>query len=43
VKARIVELGGEPFHGGVAESGKFVEAELKRMASLIKERHITVE
>lgn len=43
VKARIVELGGEPFAGGVAESGKFVEAELKRMSTLIKERHITVE
>nr|WP_297387893.1 tripartite tricarboxylate transporter substrate binding protein [uncultured Roseateles sp.] len=43
VKARIVELGGEPFSGGVAESGKFVEAELKRMSTLIKERHITVE
>ena len=43
VKARIAELGGDAFQGGVAESEKFVDAELKRMATLIKDRSITVE
>ncbi|RZI61926.1 MAG: tripartite tricarboxylate transporter substrate binding protein [Rubrivivax sp.] len=43
VKARIAELGGDAFHGGVKESEKFVDAELKRMATLIKDRSITVE
>jgi tripartite-type tricarboxylate transporter receptor subunit TctC len=43
VKARIAELGGEVFHGGAKESEKFVDAELQRMATLIKERNVSVE
>lgn len=43
VKARIAQLGGEPFKGGPKAAQEFIQAQMGTWARIVKERNITTD